>query len=327
MAHTSERRSVAEIEREIEEDRNRIEEKINAIQERMSPGQMLDEALGYVKSSGGAEYFANLGTSLKGNPIPVALMGISLAWLMANPGSGKPSSASDRDDDIVYPLATVQGSLRRTGPPEADGGNRYSHFADSAGKRFKALTDETGRRAGHFIDESGKIYRGFADATGQQIHDIRDEAGKLFEEASGWTARAWRQIGHAARSVGRSATGAAGSTWDEAAHLNADLMQRFRDQPLIGGALAFAVGAALGAAFPSTRVEDEMLGEVSDDVRERLSEQASRTLEKAENVASDVYQKAVSVASDVHDVARQRIAEEAGTFQADGKNSPSSRPH
>ncbi|MDR6820114.1 hypothetical protein J2X76_005311 [Neorhizobium sp. 2083] len=229
MAHTSERRTAAEIEREIEEDRSRIEDKLNAIQQRMSPGQILDEALGYMKSSGGAEYFANLGSSVKTNPIPVALMGISLAWLMANPGSGRPSLGAGRQDEDTYPLATVEGSLRRIGPPQAEGEHRYSHFADSSGKRFKALTDKTGRRAGHFLDESGKMYRGFADAAGQQIHDIRDEAGKLFEEASGWTARAWSHIGQAAQSMGKSATGAASSTWDEAAHLNANLMQTFRD--------------------------------------------------------------------------------------------------
>lgn len=323
MAHVSEYRTSSEIEREIEDDRLRIEEKITAIQQRMSPGQMLDEALNYVKSSGGAEYFTNLGSSLKTNPIPVALMGISLAWLMASPGNSRSSY-----DEESFPLATVEGDVRRIGPPEAHGEHRYSHFADSAGKRFKALTDETGRRAGHFIDESGKTYRGFADATGRQIHDIRDEAGKFFEEASGWTAKAWRQIGSATRSMSRSASGAASETWGRAGHLNETLAGQFRDQPLIGGALAFAVGAAIGAAFPSTRTEDEMMGEMSDDAKQRLSEQATRALDKAEDAASDIYQKAASVASDVHDVARQRIAEEAGTFQAgDGKGLPSSRPH
>lgn len=323
MALASEYPTSSDIEREIEEDRLRIEEKITAIQQRISPGQMLDEAMNYVKSSGGAEYFANLGSSLKTNPIPVALMGISLAWLMANPGN----SGSSYDEES-YPLATVEGDVRRIGPPEADGEHRYSHFADSTGKRFKALTDETGRRAGHFIDESGKTYRGFADATGRQIHDIRDEAGKVFEEASGWAAKAWRQAGTAARSMGRSATGAASQTWEHAGRLNENLIERFRDQPLIGGALAFAAGAAIGAALPSTRTEDEMIGDVSDDVRERLSEQASRTLDQAENTTSDIYHKVTSVASDVHDVARQRIAEEAGTLQpGDGKDFPSGRPH
>ncbi|WP_437352412.1 DUF3618 domain-containing protein [Neorhizobium petrolearium] len=323
MAHTSEYRTSSEIEREIEQDRLRIEEKITAIQQRMSPGQMLDEALSYVKSSGGAEYFTNLGHSLKTNPIPVALMGISLAWLMANPGDRGSSH-----DEESYPLATVDGGVRRIGPAEADGEHRYSHFVDSAGKSFKALTDETGRRAGHFLDEGGKAYRGFADATGRQIHDIRDEAGRVFEETSGWTAKAWRQVGSATRSVGRSATGAATQTWDRAGRLNEGLVERFRDQPLIGGALAFAVGAAIGAALPSTRAEDEIMGDASDEARERLSEQASRTLDKAENAASDVYSKAASVASDVHDVGRQRIAEEASALQTgDGKDLSSRRPH
>jgi ElaB/YqjD/DUF883 family membrane-anchored ribosome-binding protein len=43
-----------------------------------------------VRSSGANEFVSNLGGSVKNNPIPVALMGIGMAWLMAT-GNRKPS--------------------------------------------------------------------------------------------------------------------------------------------------------------------------------------------------------------------------------------------
>ena len=337
---STETKRAEELEREIAQDRLRIEERIDAIQARMSPGQLLDEALTYAKQSGGGEYFANLGTAMKSNPLPVALMGISMAWLMANPGAHKrhEEPSYDYEDDLDYPLAPVSGSVRRLGPVRTDGGHRYSHFADEAGGRFKALTDESGRRAGHFMDDAGKTYRGFADATGRQIHDIRDEAGRLFDEASGWASKTWRRMGSSAsraggsmmggaRSVGNTAMNMGGSVRHQAAHLNETIARQFQDQPLIGGALAFALGAVIGAALPNTRRENEAMGETAEDVRNQLSTKASEAMHKAGETASGVYEKAAAVASEVHDTARDRIAEEARQYQRANGATGDTRPH
>ncbi len=309
MAHTSENSRASEIEREIAQDRQRIEERLDAIQQRMSPGQLVDEALAYVKTSGGGEYASNFGAAIKNNPIPLALMGVSLAWLMAGPKTNLSSYAKSSSN--TYPLATATGNLRRIGPPEAGEGGRYSHFTDAAGSRFKALTDETGRRAGHFVDASGKTFRGFADTSGRQISDIRDEAGTLFDEASGWVSNTWESISNSAHKVTENVSSAGSSAADMSSQLNDAVLKHFKDQPLVGGALAFALGAAIGAALPHTQVEDEALGETSDKLKSSVSAEVAKTLDKAGEVASDAYATAVSVASDVHDAARDRVAEEA----------------
>ncbi len=326
MAHSDEVMRAEALEREIEQDRRRIEEKIGAIQAKMSPGQLVDEALSWAKSNGATEYASNLGSAMKTNPIPVALMGIGMAWLMANPGR-RSTAASEIAEETEYPLAPVHGStVRRIGPVQADGPSRYSHFADEAGNRFKALTDESGHRAGHFMDQAGRSYRGFADATGKQVRDIRDETGKLFDEATGWLSGTWRRLGqaasnatgammHGARSGGHSTMAAGNALVDQALDLNHSMMRHFRDQPLIGGALAFALGAAIGAALPNTRREDELMGDMAEGVRDQISTKAVETRAKAEQVASEVYEKAQSVASEVHDVAKQRLTEEAKQYQ------------
>jgi hypothetical protein len=320
MNDSLETHSAAELQREIEADRQRIEEKLHAIQERMSPGQLMDEVLEYAKTSGGAEYLSNLGVALRANPVPVALMGISLAWLIANPGSRTPGSRRLDDAPDEYPLATVTGSVRRTGPVEASFGERYSHFADEAGSRFRARTDLEGRRAGHFVDPAGKIYRGFADAAGQQISDIRDEAGALFDEASGWASRTWREVSASAgrmsgaiaetgRSLADSVQAAGRSLEDQGAQLNAAILKHFRDQPLVGGALAFAVGAAIGAALPRTEAEDEALGEASDQVRDAIAEKTSEVVGEAVSTAENLFDKAGQAALEAHDAARERMRE------------------
>src|ERR1700754_2744140 len=89
----------SDLQREIDVDRQRIGVRIDAIQERMSPGQLVDEVLAYAKGSGGGEYVSNLGKALKANPLPVALMGVSLAWLMAKQGTETPQNPSSTFND------------------------------------------------------------------------------------------------------------------------------------------------------------------------------------------------------------------------------------
>jgi hypothetical protein len=51
----------------------------------------MDRGIDYLRHNGGTEFVQNLGSQAKNNPMPVALMGIGLAWLMA---TGRTSSSS-----------------------------------------------------------------------------------------------------------------------------------------------------------------------------------------------------------------------------------------
>ena len=335
MNHTAEKS--AQIEREIEQDRRRIEAKIGAIQEKLSPGQLIDEAIAYAKGHGGGEFVSNLRTSAVANPLPVALVGIGLAWLMAKPATS--SSIPSRTTDVEFPLAPVSGDVRRSRSAVRDGDKFYSHFEDAAGKNFRALADETGHRAGHFIDDAGNTFRGFSDASGKQVDRIMDEAGNALDAASGWAASTWNSLADAASSLTSSVTGGSsslrnaaseslGSIQDQSARLNDMLQTAFRDRPLVGGALAFAFGAAIGAALPRTEQEDALMGEAASDVRKTVKAEADKVVDRGSEIASKVTETAASVASDMRDVAKDRIGEEFGRFtgsQQQDRNT--SRPH
>jgi ElaB/YqjD/DUF883 family membrane-anchored ribosome-binding protein len=321
---SSTEKTSADIQREIDQDRQRIGNRIDAIQERMSPGQLVDEVLTYAKGSGGGEYVSNLGQALKNNPLPVALIGVSLAWLMAK--GSTPAVTTGSQGVSEYPLYRADGPVRRLGPPEAENGTRYSHFSDSTGKKLKALTDESGRRAGHFVDDAGATYRGFADASGKQIDQVVDETGAMLDAASGWVSDKWGQAKGAASGMGAAASGAVSSMSDEASsaasslrgqtnQLNDAILTHFRDQPLVGGALAFAVGAAIGAALPHTAMEDGLLGDAADSTKEKLTVASQDVVDRGKEVAAEVYEKVVEVASDTHDTIKDRVVEEVDAFK------------
>lgn len=310
METTSEKSS-AQIQQEIEADRQRIGARIDAIQERMTPGRLVDEVLAYAKGSGGGEYLRSLGYAIKDNPIPVALMGIGLVWLMADkamPSFPQQSTATD-----TLPLDYAEGRVRRIGPPTRDGEIYFSRFADESGKGWRALTDEAGRRAGHFVDEAGRTYRGFMDARGRQISEIFDEAGAALDTASGWASATWAQVKHAAGEISAKASGAvpSGETLKgRTADLNEAMLGQVRDHPLVGGALAFAMGAAIGASLPSTEQEDALMGAASDATKEAASRKAREVARQGEDMAAETLEKTVAVASDIYDAARDRVGDE-----------------
>ena len=365
MAHDSDHKTSAELQREIDQQRNRLEDRIDQIQEKLSPGQLVDELLTYTKGGGG-EIVSNLQRQMTANPLPIALLGVSLAWLIAKPagpGSDTRSDASwDRsinrsrgyvggagddfdddyvddyayeDDEIDYPLATVSGSsMRRLGDLSDEKGNRFTEFADDTGRKFKAATDAMGRRAGHFRDDAGNTYRGFTDATGGQIQHFRDEAGNLLEEASGWASQTWRKarerlhdaqhaIGSGSGAARRHAVNAGGALRGRAVHaggaiqggagqLGDTLVHQFRDQPLVAGALAFALGAALGSALPTTEQEDAVLGDASDKLKAQAGAQATQLYEQGREKATEVYEQASSKVGDVYQQAKDGLTSAAG---------------
>lgn len=357
MAYESEQKSSAELQREIEEQRSRVESTIDQIQEKLSPGQMVDELLAYTKGGSG-EFVASLQRNVTANPLPVALLGVSLLWLMAKPaganGSSEPSTIrNDRhwDDSINqqrgytagagddfdeyedYPLTSISGgSLRRVGSSSDEHGNMFSEFADDSGKKFKAMSDATGRRAGHFVDETGNRFKGFTNATGEQVEHFRDEAGNVLDGASDWASHTWqkaREKLHDARDAIGSQAGAgkakAGQAGDamrgQMESLNQTILKQFRDQPLVGGALAFALGAALGSTLPTTAQEDALMGEVADGVKGKVGETAADLYEQGKDKATDLYATASDKAGELYQQAKDGMngALDATNTSGDGE--------
>jgi hypothetical protein len=70
------------------------------------------------------------------------------------------------------------------------------------------------------------------------------------------------------------------------------IMDFVYEQPLVVVGLGLAIGAAIGAASPSTEAEDELMGETSDAVKKETAELAKEQLEKGQGVAERVLQSA-----------------------------------
>ena len=68
---------------EIDRTRDEMDYTLGAIERRLTPGQLVDQGIDYLRQSGANEFVQNLAGQVKYHPLPVSLVGIGIAWLRA----------------------------------------------------------------------------------------------------------------------------------------------------------------------------------------------------------------------------------------------------
>jgi ElaB/YqjD/DUF883 family membrane-anchored ribosome-binding protein len=284
MRHNGQRRP-EEIQAEIERTRSELDQTLNAIEQRLTPGQLVDQGLDYLRGSGARQYVQHLGESAKRDPIPLALVGIGLAWLMmvdrtrTRAAQGAPSGAvvpyrpvSDTEMEADWSAASVTDL-------EPSTGERLSDMAQSARDRASGAAHAAADRVSDMTHTARDRMSQAADTASQAASNAK---GRVVQMAG--TARArTRQAVDATRERAHQAA-------DTARHQAERVRQGYdhlvQEQPLALGAIGFAIGALLGAAAPRTRREDELMGEASDRLKQDAQEAVREPLHRAAEAAS-----------------------------------------
>jgi hypothetical protein len=84
----------SELERDVAENRDRIDQTLDAIQGKLTPGQLIDEGLTVLKHDANG-LLGSIGQIVRANPLPAALVGVGLVWLLlASASADRPGSTS-----------------------------------------------------------------------------------------------------------------------------------------------------------------------------------------------------------------------------------------
>ncbi|TJW72018.1 MAG: hypothetical protein E5X43_32655, partial [Mesorhizobium sp.] len=87
-------KSAAELERDADIARAKVADTADSIRSKMTPGQLIDEFTGMLAGGEGSAMLGNLKSQVRDNPLPLALIGAGLAWLMLGNGPSATSSAA-----------------------------------------------------------------------------------------------------------------------------------------------------------------------------------------------------------------------------------------
>ena len=85
----------ARIERELDDTRSRLDATLSSLQDKLAPASLADQAVTYFKEVGGVELGRSFSRSMRDNPIPVALIGVGLGWLVFSGARRSESSSAN----------------------------------------------------------------------------------------------------------------------------------------------------------------------------------------------------------------------------------------
>src|SRR5262249_22808584 len=70
-----------------------------------------------------------------------------------------------------------------------------------------------------------------------------------------------------------------------------DFMAFCKEQPLVLVGLGVALGAAIGATLPRSDTEDELMGETSDEIKDRMRQVTDKAKDKAQSSLDEIKQE------------------------------------
>lgn len=304
-----------QIKDQIEETRSNLGETINAIQERLSISniteQVKDEVSDHISSAfqtakhsvyeatiGKAgtimSYLdkgikdmekTNFGRAASKNPLALSLIGLGLGMLLINGYSTKKRSSysyNDYDDEDNYNRRSLSAKGGKSTFETAQ-----NKVGDFAGQAYEGVSSAAGAVTGKAGDYAGAV-----------SSTVGDYAGKVSGTVSDYAGQAYEQVGN----LGDKAKDFAGSAQDQ--------YEYYMDEnPLAVGAVALALGAAVGMAFPSTQVENRLMGETREQLMTKAQETAREALGKVQQAAGNVGETVKQVAGEV----AQTVQDSAGT--------------
>jgi ElaB/YqjD/DUF883 family membrane-anchored ribosome-binding protein len=297
----------AEIRANIEQTRADMSETINAIQERLNPTHLKEQAKEQVREQfeeakemvreatiGRVEHMVQHASdtvndarytmmdTIRENPIPAALVGLGLGWLFMNRSTRTPVRYSGR------------GSVRGVQTYSNDRIGYYDNQRGYVGNQGGYV----GNQGVSYDNRQGYNNPGMIDQGRQAVGNVASSVG---DTASNIASSVGDTASNIASSVGDTASNVASTVSDTASNLAYQAQyqaQRVEDRfqntlqtnPLAVGAIAVALGTAVGLALPQTERENQLMGEARDTLIDRAQEVAQDTMEKVQRVASDVTQ-------------------------------------
>ncbi len=294
-----------EIREDIRRTRAEISETVDIIQARLDPERLKGQAQEVVREAtiGRIENMANdisrrasgMGNgvmdTLKSNPIPAALMGIGLGWLLIESWNRSSESQDYWPRTRYYPSESSThrysevyepGDEYRTHSRVRDTFNEARAQGGQMAARVEDRAREMGNQARSKAEEMGDQVRGKAEEISDQVrnkaeeisHGVRHQVDHLAEEAQ-------EQVEY----IGQQARYAQGQ-----------VETMIESNPLAVGAAALALGLLVGFSLPATEVEDRYMGKTRDDLMDRAGDVAEDTMHKVERVAEEVQRSATETA-------------------------------
>ena len=209
-----------------------------------------------MSSTQSGDFLGGLQDAIRENPVSAALVGMGVLWMFT--GGAKLSTAAA----LLSPAARAAASGIGQG-------------LQTSGDAVGAITEGV-RSAGSRVIES------VMDTISDAATSASETATQAYEAAKD---TAVDSTSNAKTTVSRQSAQAGGITGT----VHSNLKDTFERQPLLLGAIGIAVGAAMAAGLPSTKVEADAVGDAADRVKAQAKDFASEQVDNVTEIAKRTF--------------------------------------
>lgn len=252
----------AVIERDLESTRRHLAGTIDALSGRASASYISDQAMGYLRDAGGLprDYVRNLSDTIRYHPVPVTLLGVSLAWLMAAGSRSVPWHPTE--------TSSMGASTGTTGKLK----QRYQHAKESAQRQAHGVKERV-RGMGESISSSREEVGERAELARIRAQRRREEMGQQAGQFTDSISRAYHEQPLFIGLLGLAVGGLAGALMPQRPEGSEELRER-------------ALAAARDPFEKMAEKGREAVEAAGEKVREGVAEAGRESQEKVEHPPS-----------------------------------------
>ncbi len=267
----------------------------------------------------------NIADAIRQNPIPAALVGVGLTWMFFSgtdrnsrynrpysryPNDGRSSGlplyggiqappvssgtlAGPSMQDVAQNVAGQAGAqAQRVGQQAQQLGNQAWGQVESATGQVKGTVQQLGGQAQDQVENLTGQVKGTVQQLGSQAQDqVENVTGQVKGTVQQLGAQAQDQVEGLSTDVQHQVQTLAAEVQEQAQRLSTSFDRVLQQNPLSVGAVALALGAAVGMIPPKTPQEDRLLGGAREQVMQKAQVAAHEALDRVEKIATDVQQQ------------------------------------
>jgi hypothetical protein len=286
-------KSSEEIKADIEQTRSEMSQKINQIQERLDPTRLKEQAqetvrsavsdstdalVNYVRGNAG-EFGYSVVDTIKRNPVPAALVGIGLGWMIFKSFSSPSSDGSDYEEEYYrerynnrrsgagYPQSTRYGNEYGT---DAGDQSRYSYEAGGArGAQYQG-SSRYSAPTGYYRDDAED--QNEQSRVGQASQYVQDKASDVLGQARDTAGQVTGQVQETAQQAGQYVQEKASDVLGQARDTAGQVTEQVQET-------AQQAGQYVQEKVGQVREQASQLGEQAQQTLQGTGRQVQRTVE------------------------------------------------
>jgi hypothetical protein len=181
-------RSSEQIQADIQRTRADLDRTLTLLERKLEPRRLLDQGVHYLRDNGAREYLSNLGRAAKEQPLPLALVGVGLAWMMMTSGRSHGSVTDGRPFGDALGSAASDARARAAEGVEglrSRAGELGGKVSDAA-SQLASQTRDAAQRTSQGLTEAAEAARARAaqvsEATRQGARKVRSGYDHLVNE-------------------------------------------------------------------------------------------------------------------------------------------------